>query len=218
MPSSKFPRFSLCVYCASRPGIDPSFAAIAHQVGTWIGENKGQLVYGGGKSGLMGVLAKATLEAGGRVVGIIPTTLVGKEMAYRACTELHIVETMHQRKQMMADRADAFLSLPGGIGTLEEFFEVWTWKQLGYHNKPIGVLNTKGYYDGLRLFLASSVSSELMNPWQMDLVRWGSEPQALLSTLIDDLLHGVPSVQTTTPPQAAVADATPALHNKTLSN
>jgi uncharacterized protein (TIGR00730 family) len=200
-PYAATPAFSLCVYCASRPGLDPSFTAAAHQVGTWIGNNRGQLVYGGGKNGLMGVVAQATLEAGGRVVGIIPTTLVDKEMAYTACTELHVVDTMHQRKQMMADRADAFLALPGGIGTFEEFFEVWTWKQLGYHSKPVGVLNINGYYDGMAQFLNASVGTGLMNPWQMDLVRWGTEPQALLSALLADQ-------------QAAqLLSATPVLHS-----
>ena len=178
------PTFSLCVYCGSRPGIDPQFAATARTVGQWIGHHGGQLVYGGGKAGLMGVVAEATLQAGGRVVGVIPKALVEKEWALHECTELHIVDTMHDRKRMMAERADAFVALAGGIGTFEELFEVWTWRQLGYHAKPVGVLNTAGYYDGLLAFLASTVRQQFMSDWQMALIQSGSEPVALLSSLV----------------------------------
>ena len=125
------PAFSVCVYCGSKPGNLPAFAESAKMVGHWIGQHGGQLVYGGGRNGLMGIVANATLAAGGRVVGVIPRALVEKEWAHTECTELHVVETMHERKQMMAQRADVFLTLPGGIGTFEEFFEVWTWRQLG---------------------------------------------------------------------------------------
>ncbi|MCJ0763106.1 TIGR00730 family Rossman fold protein [Variovorax terrae] len=178
------PAFSICVYCGSRPGTDPQFTETARLVGTWIGQRGGQLVYGGGKNGLMGVVAEATLAAGGRVVGIIPKALVEKEWANHSCTELHIVDTMHDRKRLMAERADAFLSLPGGIGTLEELFEVWTWRQLGYHDKPIGLLNTAGYYDGLVAFLRSSVRQQFMNEWLMDLVKVNAEPEPLLRDLV----------------------------------
>ena len=135
------PTFSMCVYCGSRPGENPAFADAARSVGTWIGQRGGQLVYGGGRSGLMGTVAEATRQAGGRVVGVIPQALVDKELANRLCDELHIVQTMHERKAMMAERSDTFLALPGGIGTFEELFEVWTWRQLGYHDKPLGLLN-----------------------------------------------------------------------------
>jgi uncharacterized protein (TIGR00730 family) len=178
------PNFSLCVYCGSRPGLDPQHAALARTVGEWIGRHGGQLVYGGGKAGLMGVVAQATLETGGWVVGIIPKALVEKEWALHDCTELHIVETMHDRKRMMAERADAFVALPGGIGTLEELFEVWTWRQLGYHDKPVGILNCGGYYDGLLTFLGSAVEQQFLSDWQMDLIETGSEPVALLSSLV----------------------------------
>ena len=177
------PGFSLCVYCGSRLGNVPAFIELAQQVGRWIGAHKGQLVYGGGNNGLMGVMADATLEAGGRVVGIIPHALVDREFAKLDCTELHVVDTMHDRKRMMAERADAFLALPGGIGTLEELFEVWTWRQLGYHDKPVGILNAHGYYDPLLAFLAASVQSGYMDDWQMDLVRVGSSADALLGEL-----------------------------------
>ncbi|MDO8372163.1 MAG: TIGR00730 family Rossman fold protein, partial [Polaromonas sp.] len=113
------PAFSVCVYCGSRPGDTPEFAAMARQVGSWIGQHDGQLVYGGGHNGLMGIMADAALAAGGRVIGVIPKALVEKEWAHTGCTELHIVENMHERKRIMAEHADAFLALPGGIGTLE---------------------------------------------------------------------------------------------------
>jgi uncharacterized protein (TIGR00730 family) len=155
-------------------------------VGTWIGAHGGQLVYGGGRNGLMGLVAEATLAAGGTVVGIIPTALVEKEWAHHGCTELHVVDTMHERKRLMAERADAFLALPGGIGTLEELFEVWTWRQLGYHDKPIGLLNVDGYYDGLLAFLGQTVERQFLSDWQMDLIQTGSDPQALLERIVQE--------------------------------
>ncbi|MEN9995674.1 MAG: family protein in fasciation locus [Pseudomonadota bacterium] len=178
------PAFSICVYCGSKPGDLPEFAESAQQVGEWIGRHGGQLVYGGGRNGLMGIVANATLAAGGRVVGVIPRALVEKEWAHTECTELHIVETMHERKQMMAERADAFLTLPGGIGTFEEFYEVWTWRQLGYHNKPIGLLNLNGYYNPMLSFLNSVVSHEFMGTWQMDLIQTHSDAKQLLPNLV----------------------------------
>ena len=174
------PAFSICVYCGSRPGLNPAFAAAAAQVGHWIGERGGQLVYGGGKSGLMGIVADAALQSGARVVGVIPKALVEKEWAHRGCTELHIVDTMHDRKRMMAERADAFMALPGGIGTFEELFEVWTWRQLGYHDKPIGILNIARYYDRLLEFLASSVIEQFLGDWQMALVHSSDQYELLL--------------------------------------
>ena len=144
----------------------------------------GQLVYGGGRNGLMGTVADATLAAGGRVMGVIPKALVDKEQAHHGCTELHVVETMHERKQMMAEHADAFLALPGGIGTLEEFFEVWTWRQLGYHDKPVGLLNMNGYYDKLLAFLQTSVSSGFMSDWLMPLISVDTQPESLLESLV----------------------------------
>jgi uncharacterized protein (TIGR00730 family) len=178
------PAFSLCVYCGSKAGDLPEFASSAALVGQWIGQHGGQLVYGGGRNGLMGIVANATLAAGGRVVGVIPRALVEKEWAHTECTELHIVETMHERKQLMAERADAFLALPGGIGTFEEFYEVWTWRQLGYHNKPIGLLNLNGYYDAMLSFLNSVVTHEFMGSWQMDLIQTHSDAKQLLPFLV----------------------------------
>ena len=177
------PPFSVCVYCGSRTGETPAFVRAAREVGRWIGANQGQLVYGGGNNGLMGVVADATLESGGRVIGVIPKALVEREFAKLDCTELHVVDTMHDRKRMMAERADAFLALPGGIGTFEELFEVWTWRQLGYHDKPIGLLDAAGYFAPLLTFLRSSVAHGFMNEWQMGLLRVGSDPAALLREL-----------------------------------
>lgn len=183
MPMKK-PHFSLCVYCGSRPGADPAFAAAAQAVGQWIGRHGGQLVYGGGRNGLMGVVAQATLDAGGRVLGIIPRALVEREWANHNCTELLVVDTMHERKRLMAEHADAFVTLPGGIGTFEEFFEVWTWRQLGYHDKPVGLLNVNGYYDGLMAFLQASVAQQFMGDAQLDLIRVEAEVQRLLPDLV----------------------------------
>ena len=178
------PAFSICVYCGSRPGENPAFAQAAQAVGQWIGEHGGQLVYGGGRGGLMGVVAEATRLAGGRVVGVIPQALVDKELANRQCDELHIVQTMHERKAMMAERSDAFVALPGGIGTFEELFEVWTWRQLGYHGKPLGLLNVAGYYDGLLAFLRTCVTSGFMGDWQMALLQADMSAEPLLRNLV----------------------------------
>ena len=178
------PAFSLCVYCGSRQGNSAEYADVARQVGHWIGQHQGQLVYGGGSNGLMGILADATLAAGGAVIGVIPQALVEKEWAHHGCTKLHIVDNMHDRKRIMAEHADAFLALPGGIGTLEEFFEVWTWRQLGYHDKPVGLLNTAGYFDSLLAFLNTSVASGFMNNAQMQLIQTSSDTEALMKALV----------------------------------
>ena len=178
------PAFSLCVYCGSRDGA-PGYADVARETGRVIGSQRGQLVYGGGNAGLMGIVADATLQAGGTVIGVIPHALVERELAKTDCTELHVVDNMHERKRLMAERAEAFLALPGGIGTFEEFFEVWTWRQLGYHDKPIGLLNTGGYYDALLTFLRASVKEGFMSEWQMDLIRVGDDPASLVAQLVE---------------------------------
>jgi hypothetical protein len=180
------PAFSLCVFCGSRAGHAPQWQEAAAQVGRWIGEHGGQLVYGGGNNGLMGVLADAALQAGARVVGIIPQSMVEREWAKRDCTELHVVANMHERKALMAERADAFLALPGGIGTFEEFFEAWTWRQLGFHDKPIGLLDAGGYYQGLLAFARQGVAQGFMSDWQMDLLTVGTEAGPLLAQLVQD--------------------------------
>ena len=181
---ASLPAFSICIYCGSRPGASPAYAVAARAVGRWIGRRGGQLVYGGGRNGLMGIVADSTLQAGGRVVGVIPKALVEKEWAHHGCSELHVVDTMHERKRLMAEHADAFLALPGGIGTFEEFFEVWTWRQLGYHDKPVGLLNVDGYYDGMLTFLHTSVQAQFMGEWQMDLMRVSADVNALMPELV----------------------------------
>ena len=180
------PAFSVCVYCGSRNGLQPEYTDVARQVGTWIGQHNGQLVYGGGNNGLMGLVAQATADAGGRVVGIIPKALQTKENTRTACTELYVVNTMHERKHMMMARADAFVALPGGIGTFEEFFEAWTWRQLGYHDKPVGLLNVEGYYDRLLSFLETSVADQFMGDWQMDLIHSDARVPELLRQLVEE--------------------------------
>lgn len=175
--------FSVCVYCGSRPGTDPAYAEAARHVGREIGRRGWQLVYGGGRAGLMGAVADAALAAGAAVVGVIPQSLMGRELGHRQLTELHVVETMHQRKTMMAERSDAFVALPGGIGTFEELFEVWTWRVLGYHAKPVALLNAAGYYDRLLDFLAHSEGRGLMAAAQSEVLLVGAEPVALLDRL-----------------------------------
>jgi uncharacterized protein (TIGR00730 family) len=175
---------SICVYCGSRHGKRPAYTAAARALGTAIGSRGWQLVYGGGKVGLMGEVADATMAAGGRVVGVIPESLKQREVEHRGLDELHVVPTMHLRKQMMAERADAFIALPGGIGTLEELYEVWTWRQLGYHRNPIGLLNTEGYYDDLLRFMRHSVDEGFLSVDQLAAVQVGTDPEALLVDLM----------------------------------
>lgn len=177
--------FSVCVYCGSRPGELPAYAEAARTVGTEIGRRGWQLVYGGGRAGLMGEVADAALAAGAQVIGVIPESLMGRELGHRGLTELHVVQTMHERKTMMAERSDAFMALPGGIGTFEELFEVWTWRQLGYHVKPLGLLNVAGYYDALLGFLAHSREHGFMTTAQTELLHVGDDPAALLQHLVE---------------------------------
>ena len=176
-------KLSLCVYCGSRPGSLPGYHEAAQAVGKEIGRRGWRLVYGGGHAGLMGSVADAALAAGAEVVGVIPQSLMARESGHRGLTELHVVATMHQRKTMMAERSDAFLALPGGIGTFEELFEVWTWRQLGYHDKPLGLLNAAGYYDPLLAFLDHSAKHGFMNQTQLDFLEVASDPLALLDRL-----------------------------------
>jgi uncharacterized protein (TIGR00730 family) len=176
-------RFSLCVYCGSRPGQDAAFTRAAAAVGRLIGERGGQLVYGGGRAGLMGTVADAALAAGASVVGVIPQALIDRELGHTGLTELHVVQTMHERKQLMAERSGAFLALPGGIGTLEELFEVWTWRQLGYHDKPVGLLNVAGYYDRLLDFIGETGRQGFVPAAQRALLQVDDDPSALVDRL-----------------------------------
>jgi len=143
----------VCVYCGSSPGNLPVYAEAATELGGALVTAGHDLVYGGGSRGIMRVVADSVLEAGGEVYGVIPDSLVGMEVAHTGLTALHVTTSMHERKFMMADMSDAFIALPGGLGTLEELFETWTWSQLGFHRKPIGLLNISGYFDSLIHFL-----------------------------------------------------------------
>lgn len=171
---------SICVYCGSRHGARAAYTEAARALGTAIGQRGWQLVYGGGRVGLMGEVADATLAAGGRVVGVIPESLQKLEVGHTGLSELHVVPTMHVRKQLMAERADAFIALPGGIGTLEELYEVWTWRQLKYHDNPIGLLDTAGYWQPLLRFMDYTVAEGFLGAAMRDLVLVGNEPVALL--------------------------------------
>jgi len=143
----------LAVYCGSAPGNDPAFAEAARALTREMAARGVDLVYGGGRLGLMGIIADTMLEAGGRVYGVIPQALVDHEVAHLGCTELHTVANMHERKAKMTELCDAFIALPGGIGTLDELFEAWTWNALGYHAKPFCLLNVHGFWDGLAGFM-----------------------------------------------------------------
>jgi uncharacterized protein (TIGR00730 family) len=171
---------SICVYCGSRHGTQAAYTEAARALGTAIGQRGWQLVYGGGRVGLMGEVADATLAAGGRVVGVIPESLQKLEVGHTGLSELHVVPTMHVRKQLMAERADAFIALPGGIGTLEELYEVWTWRQLKHHDNPIGLLDTAGYWQPLLRFMDHTVAEGFLGAAMRDLVLVGDEPVALL--------------------------------------
>lgn len=176
-------RRSVCVYCGSRPGALPAFADAARAIGGEIGRLGWQLVYGGGRAGLMGVLADAALAAGANVVGVIPRSLMQRELGHSGLTELHVVQTMHERKLMMAQRSDAFLALPGGIGTFEELFEVWSWRQLGYHDKPLGLLNVAGYYDAFTSLMNQAEAAGFVTVEQKALLQIDSDAQRMLDTL-----------------------------------
>ena len=171
---------SLCVYCGSSSGLSPNYADAARKLAQALVERKIALVYGGGNVGLMGIIADEVMRLGGHVTGVIPKALVRKEVGHRQITELHVVENMHERKAMMADLADGFIAMPGGIGTLEELFEVMTWAQLGFHDKPIGVLNVDGYYDALLAFLQHTVQQGFLRPQHASLLMVESDVAALL--------------------------------------
>ena len=180
LPNRPAPPFSVCVYCGSRLGANPAYRTLAQALGTAIGQRGWQLVYGGGRAGLMGEVAEATLAAGGTVVGVIPDSLMKLEVGHAGLTELHVVGTMHQRKQMMAERSDAFIAMPGGIGTFEELFEVWTWRHLGYHDRPLGLLETAGYWAPLMAFLRHSVVEGFMGDDQMAMLQIDNDIERLL--------------------------------------
>jgi uncharacterized protein (TIGR00730 family) len=174
---------SVAVYCGSSPGADPGYAAAAASLGRLLATSDIRLVYGGGHVGLMGVLADAALSQGGEVHGVITRALKEKEIAHRSLTTLQVVETMHERKAAMADKSDGFIMLPGGFGTLDEFFEVVTWTQLGIHAKPCGVLNVDGYFDPLLGLLETATRQRFLLAEHRDLVVAESDPAALIERL-----------------------------------
>jgi uncharacterized protein (TIGR00730 family) len=160
---------SVTVYCGSRPGLHPEYMAAAYRTGRELAQRGLRLVYGGAKVGTMGEVARGALDAGGTVIGVIPTWLVDREVAHAGLSELHVVSSMHARKQMMSELGDAFIALPGGFGTLEELTEMFTWAQIGMHQKPIGVLNLSGYYDPLVQMAGRMAEDGFMAPEHLGL-------------------------------------------------
>lgn len=175
---------SVCVFCGSNPGVDPAFAAAAKTMGELLGRRGITTVYGGGSVGLMGMVADAAMTAGGKVIGVIPRSLLQREMGHARITQQHVVSNMHERKAMMNKLSDGFIILPGGVGTLEEFFEIWSWAQLGIHSKPFGVLEVSGFWKPLFEFLDHMTGQGFVRPEFRALVRVSEDPAELL-TLMD---------------------------------
>jgi len=173
----------ICIFCASSPGNRPEYAAAAEEMATELVNRKIGLVYGGSKVGLMGVLADAVLGAGGEAVGVIPKNLMEREVGHAGLSKLHVVQSMHERKALMADLSDAFIALPGGFGTLEEFCEVVTWSQLGLHAKPCGILNVLEYYSPLLAMFDHAVEERFLKPENRALVLARASPAELLRAL-----------------------------------
>ena len=171
----------VCVFTGSSPGANPAYRHAAADLGRTLARRGIGLVYGGAKVGLMGAVADAALEAGGEVTGVIPRSLMEREVGHAGLTELRVVDSMHQRKQAMADLSDAFIAMPGGLGTLEELAEILTWGQLGLHRKPCGVLNIADYYAGLLGFLDHAVGERFLAPANRDLLLVGATPEDLLA-------------------------------------
>jgi uncharacterized protein (TIGR00730 family) len=174
---------SLCVFCGSSPGNRPGYTLLAARTGELIAKRGITLVYGGGRVGLMGTVADAALSAGGRVVGVIPQMLIDREVGHAGLSQLHVVRTMSERKLLMGDLSDAFLALPGGIGTLDELFEAWTWTQLGLHRKPCALLNQDGYYDALLDFLERAVEQGFLQARYRAALLVAAEPETALELL-----------------------------------
>lgn len=173
----------VCVFCGSSLGRRIEYSTAARELGGILAERGITLVYGGGNIGLMGEIADAVLAGGGQAIGVIPAALAGRELAHQGIQDLRVVDTMHQRKAMMADNADAFLAMPGGLGTLEELFEVLTWAQLGIHSKPCGLLNVEGYFDPLLAFLDAMVEARFVRPEHRQMILVDAKPEALLDRL-----------------------------------
>lgn len=173
----------ICVFTGSSSGNNPAYFEAATTLGQTLADNQIELVYGGAQVGLMGAVADAALEAGGRVIGVLPEHLARVEIAHEGLSELKIVSSMHERKAQMADLSNGFIAMPGGIGTLEECFEVWTWSQLGIHHKPIGLLNVDGFYDRLIEFLDQLVTAEFVKPVHRNMLLCHAKPAELIAQL-----------------------------------
>ncbi len=174
---------TLGVFCASSPGADPRYVESARTFAELVARSGRRIVYGGGNTGLMGAVADAAMAAGGEVIGLMPRHLVDREVAHHGLTRLEVVGSMHERKARLADMVDAFVALPGGLGTLEEFTEIWTWGQLGLHAKPYGLLNVAGYYDPLLAFLDHAVAQHFVRPEHRAMVRVAADPAALIQEM-----------------------------------
>lgn len=173
----------ICVFCGSSSGARSTYATAAHELGTLLARSGIELVWGGGNVGLMGVVADAVLEAGGRAIGVIPAALAERELAYLEASELHVVRTMHERKALMADLSDAFVALPGGMGTLDELFEILTWSQLGIHAKPVGLLDVDGYFEPLLAFLDRARDEGFVSPHHRGMLRVDTSAAGLIESL-----------------------------------
>jgi hypothetical protein len=174
---------SVCVFCGSSPGKDPGYVKVARELGRELAARKLRLIYGGGNVGLMGAVADAATCAGGEVIGVIPHMLAEKELAHTGITELIAVESMHERKMEMANRADAFIALPGGFGTLDELCEILTWTQLGLHANPTALVNHRGFFDGFLSFLDHAAAEQFLRPEHRALVLTGKTPAEALDLL-----------------------------------
>lgn len=173
----------ICVFCGSSVGARPEYAAAAKKLGELMAKRGIGLVFGGGCIGLMGTIADAVLNNGGEAIGVIPDGLMQREIGHRGVTRLHVVETMHQRKALMADLSDAFIAMPGGYGTLEEFAEIVTWSQLGIQIKPCALLNIEGYWDGLLNFVDHAMNEDFVRPENRDLIVVGAAPEEVLDKI-----------------------------------
>jgi uncharacterized protein (TIGR00730 family) len=182
----------ICVFCGSTSGARPDYVEGAQALARALVSGGHSLVYGGGNVGLMGVVADAALAAGGAVVGVIPHALMSREIGHGGVTTLHVVDSMHERKALMADLSDAFIALPGGVGTFEELFEAITWTQLGVHRKPCGLLNVAGFYDGLLAFLDHAWAEGFLKPETRSIVTASADPTELIPRLLTTVMPPVP--------------------------
>jgi uncharacterized protein (TIGR00730 family) len=173
----------ICVFCGASPGARPEYAQATTELASLLAAEGVGVVYGGGGVGLMGVLADAVIAEGGEIIGVIPRALVDREIAHRDVTDMRVVASMHERKALMAELADAFVALPGGLGTLEELFEVYTWAQLGLHRKPCALLNVEGYYDGIAGFLSQAVEERFLREEHREMLMVEREPRGLIERL-----------------------------------